>query len=107
MAIQYNDGRLSELMDFDKALTMFLQDPNASSLHKFQTESEFSTFKAESDLKQRVSNLEARLKEMQYENVLSDVIHIPSEYEMTNLGIVINPNKNRYRSAITLRRGKG
>lgn len=96
MAVRYKDETLSDMLPFDEALNIFLTNESAVALYKLQSQEEYSkleTLVESCNLNKRISNIEDQLKEMKLKNINSDLIYIPNEYEMTNLGIVIEPNK--------------
>lgn len=83
MAVQYNDGSISELMNFPDALTEFLNNPESKSLHKFENEQEYQVFKTETELQIETEKLKTRLDELerQISPIKSSELHIPTDEE--------------------------
>jgi len=83
MAVQYDDGSMSELMNFPDALTEFLSNPESKALHKFENEQEYQAFKTEAELQAETEKLKSRLDELEKEvsPVKSSVLHIPTDEE--------------------------
>lgn len=83
MGVQYDDGSLSELMDFPDALAEFLKNPRSKALHKFKNESEYQEYKTKADLQAELEKAKVRLDELERElsPVKSSILHIPTDAE--------------------------
>lgn len=104
MAVQYDDGSISDLMNFHDALTEFLSNPKSKTLHKIKDKEEYQSIKTESKLQEETEKLKSRLDkiEQQMSPVKSSILHIPNDEEksiiekyMTSDAISILTRKNQ------------